>query len=337
MMIPMSGRGIGLNKRPGKKINKRRGFTIVELTLVVAVIGVLVTITIVSYNAVRQNALNQVVSTDLQKAISALNKFKAENGMYPSVFSQLEYQPKAGVTYQYTYVATNDSYCVTASSRDADFNAVNGSRDLRAGGCAGHGLLGQPPITNFILNPSLEQNAVNVSAVCGTGGACVGVDRVPSSSAASGGHVGQYRWSTGPSGGEPYVLFRSAPITPSRTYVCSGSVRASWATQLQVRIVTYTSAGSWLPQVNSATTSVQANGPWVRLSASKVAESNAATAGCIFVVPNGSVRPPSGATMDIDAVMINEGSIQKYADGSSPGWAWNGAPGQASSSGPALK
>ena len=68
----------------GGKLNKQRGFTIVELLIVIVVIGILAAITIVAYNGVQQRANNTqrvTAAKDWHKLISA---YIAQNGRYPS-------------------------------------------------------------------------------------------------------------------------------------------------------------------------------------------------------------------------------------------------------------
>ncbi len=49
--------------------NKSRGFTIVELLIVVVVIAILAAITIVSYNGISRQAKNSALQSDIASAI----------------------------------------------------------------------------------------------------------------------------------------------------------------------------------------------------------------------------------------------------------------------------
>jgi len=59
------------------------GFTIVELLVVVAIIGVLTTISVVVYSGVHQNAVKVAMQSDLSSAADQLSVFKYANSKYP--------------------------------------------------------------------------------------------------------------------------------------------------------------------------------------------------------------------------------------------------------------
>lgn len=61
------------------------GFTMIELIVAIAVIGVLATIGTMSYSEVRQKARNDVLASELQQMQLALDVYKSENGHYPSL------------------------------------------------------------------------------------------------------------------------------------------------------------------------------------------------------------------------------------------------------------
>jgi prepilin-type N-terminal cleavage/methylation domain-containing protein len=55
---------------------KARGFTIVELVIVIAVIGILATIVIVAYSGVQNNANDKAVQSDLRNNADAIENFR---------------------------------------------------------------------------------------------------------------------------------------------------------------------------------------------------------------------------------------------------------------------
>ena len=66
-------------------LNKQnKGFTIVELLIVIVVIGILAGLVITTYNGIQQKARNTERTTDLKTFQSQLEAYNANNGRYPS-------------------------------------------------------------------------------------------------------------------------------------------------------------------------------------------------------------------------------------------------------------
>lgn len=68
-------------------LGRNRGFTIVELLIVIVVIGVLAAITVVAYNGVQSRALNSRVQSDIKNVQKVVENYNAINGSYPSTGS----------------------------------------------------------------------------------------------------------------------------------------------------------------------------------------------------------------------------------------------------------
>lgn len=66
------------------KLIPRRGFTVVELAITIAVIAILASITIVAYNKVQSDARDQKRQTDIMLLVAELDKYYAKNSEYPS-------------------------------------------------------------------------------------------------------------------------------------------------------------------------------------------------------------------------------------------------------------
>lgn len=73
---------------------KQRGFTIVELLVVIVVIGILAAITIVAYNGIQNRARDTDRMSDINAIRKALEVYKSFNGEYPE---------ENATTWEYSY------------------------------------------------------------------------------------------------------------------------------------------------------------------------------------------------------------------------------------------
>ena len=63
---------------------QQKGFTIVELLIVIVVIGILAAITIVAYNGIQGRAKDAQTDSALGQVKKALEIYRADNGFYPA-------------------------------------------------------------------------------------------------------------------------------------------------------------------------------------------------------------------------------------------------------------
>lgn len=64
-------------------LKKQKGFTIVELLIVIVVIGILATLVIVTFSGIQQKSRNTKRQTDINALQSHTEAFYAQNGYYP--------------------------------------------------------------------------------------------------------------------------------------------------------------------------------------------------------------------------------------------------------------
>lgn len=93
--------------------NGRRGFTIVELLIVIVVIAILAAITIVAYNGVQAKARDNVRSSDAKTIVKALELYYADKGYYPN-----------GTNYTPGSTAINSGWSTTADGSWANLAAA---------------------------------------------------------------------------------------------------------------------------------------------------------------------------------------------------------------------
>lgn len=120
------------------KKHLNRGFTIVELLIVIVVIGILATIVIVAYNGIQQRAHVAVLNSDLSGAITTLGIANAKNGTYPADLVSAGLKASPGTTYQYTYTSSTNSYCITATGSGVAYMASPAAPSPTLGVCPGH-------------------------------------------------------------------------------------------------------------------------------------------------------------------------------------------------------
>ncbi len=114
---------------------KVRGFTIVELLLVIVIIGIVASITIVAYRGTQFKASDAAVQVDLKNFGKRVESFKIENGAYPTPsdftaslglkFSKASYGVDSqGYNVRYCRNTTTDTYVVLANSKSGNYFMV---------------------------------------------------------------------------------------------------------------------------------------------------------------------------------------------------------------------
>jgi len=99
---------------------KNKGFTIVELLVVIVVIGILAAITIVSYGGVTAKANQAKADSAASDLMSKILIYRAETGNYPAAVSDLATPTTA------TYYYVNPSGITTAYTKAAAPCATTG-------------------------------------------------------------------------------------------------------------------------------------------------------------------------------------------------------------------
>jgi prepilin-type N-terminal cleavage/methylation domain-containing protein len=108
------------------KINNKKnekGFTLIELMIVIAIIGILAAIAIPQFSAYRKRSYNASAQADLRNAATAQEAYFVDNSTYTTDMSTL-----AGTTYGF-FTSSN----VTISCSDADTNGYSMTASHSAG------------------------------------------------------------------------------------------------------------------------------------------------------------------------------------------------------------
>jgi len=318
----------------------RKGFTIVELLIVVVVIAILAAITIIAYNGISARAKASAAQTAAESASKKVLTYATTNSeQLPADLATAGVSDSSATSFQYTKntSVSPQTFCITATTSNTSYYIDNTSHTSpTSGACPGHGLNGIAPIANLITNPSVESSASGWTvSTYGSGGA--GSTSLQTTGGANGNNFYRMTWSTANTGGEPYAFTKSAStITNGTVYTCSAYVRTSVAAKVSIRVISFDASDVWITQFASSTNDI-APSTWTRISATGTATpSTVVSARCLFVV-TGSTIMPASSTFDMDGVMLTEGSsLYNYADGNSSNWVWDGTQNLSTSRGPVL-
>lgn len=321
--------------------NRRRGFTIVELLIVIVVIAILAAIVIVAYTGIQNKAHAAAAQAASNTITKLLTNSYTLNGTYPADLSTINNgspMPSTdGSTYVYHPGAGNSSYCVTVTNGGASYKVTDTATQPTAGGCPGDGQGGVAPITNLVTNPSVETNTAGMSGLYGASGAGT-ASRVGGTGQSEANYF-RVAWTTPPTSMTSAGLWissnASTPSAAGRTYTASGYLRSSWAGGIfSLNLVPYTSAWVYAGgEVYGPQITLSAN-TWTRFTATITAPASTDNM-TVRLRAAGGTLPGAGATLDADAFMLTEGSnAPNYADGNSPNWIWNGTANNSSSTGP---
>jgi len=129
-----------------RRSDLRLGFTIVELLVVIVVIGLIATITIVSYTGIQQKATVASLVSNLDSASKILKMDQAVSGSYPTALAEANggngIPINTNTTYQYIVnnIPGSPAFCVTAT-KDAISYKITNDKVPSLGTCLDFGLI----------------------------------------------------------------------------------------------------------------------------------------------------------------------------------------------------
>lgn len=100
-------------------MNKRTsGFTIIEIIIVVAMIGILASITVFAFSNWRSRTARTEMKNEVAQAWAAAKNYRNYNGSYPTSQAAFNgvYTAGSSVTLTYVTTATGSDYCLKATS-----------------------------------------------------------------------------------------------------------------------------------------------------------------------------------------------------------------------------
>jgi len=105
------------NAAPAKPSSKGRGFTLIEILIVMAVLGLLVAIAIPQFMSYRSEAIDAQMKSDLRNASIAIEAYYAKQSVLPASLAETAgygFQSTDGVTLSFAILSPT-SYRVTAA------------------------------------------------------------------------------------------------------------------------------------------------------------------------------------------------------------------------------
>lgn len=121
-----------------QKIKDQKGFTIVELLIVIVIIGVLASIVVVAYNGITSRAKDSSDKTVASQIAKVAQAYQADNGSYPisnnTLSSTTSASLPAGVNL--TQVTTAPTFTTTAAFTSWADNTVNTGKTFSVKYCS---------------------------------------------------------------------------------------------------------------------------------------------------------------------------------------------------------
>lgn len=309
---------------------RRKGFTIVELLIVIVVIAILAAITIVAYNGIQNRAKASAAQAAASQAARKIALYAVEhNDQYPTSLEEAGIANTQGLQYS----GGGSSFCVTATEQSVSYFQSNSAQAV-AGACPGHGANGATAITNLVTNPSFEVN---------TSGWTFNTPALQNGAAGSGSNP-----ASGNQGSKSLRFTFSAPGTMSgfgpyttvnnldatKQYVLSIWVRSNKPVSYAIIAERRNSAGTNIGSLGSGNTTLVAN-TWTRLQLTIPVTPNMDR--LTFTSYGNYSAIAANDWIEWDGAMATEGgTLYEYADGASSNWVWTGTPHLSTSKGSPL-
>ena len=93
-----------------KKLKNRKGFTLIELIVVIAILGILAAVLVPQFGGFTDKARSAQGMTDAQAITTAIEAFNVENGAYPTATNEAAIETLAGIEAGSLTLSDDDGY-----------------------------------------------------------------------------------------------------------------------------------------------------------------------------------------------------------------------------------
>lgn len=111
------------------KVDDEKGFTLIELMIVVAILGILAAIAIPNFMRFQAKSKQSEAKTNLGAIGTTAEAFRSENDTYVATVAQLGWAPQGSTRFGYSY---NDLMVMAASVVDGGANTCGATLDAGA-------------------------------------------------------------------------------------------------------------------------------------------------------------------------------------------------------------
>ena len=139
----------------------QRGFTIVELLVVIIIIAILAALTIITYSAMNTRATQSALRHGLSETTKRIELDKVTRGQYAALLADLNNSTSGSddpITYQYS--STGSAFCLTGTLRGIAYNVSSGASTASEGVCSGHNAPVSGPITDPVVHTQAQGQSV---------------------------------------------------------------------------------------------------------------------------------------------------------------------------------
>lgn len=334
----------------------RKGFTIVELLIVVVVITILVAITVIAYNGITGQAHQATADSAASSARKKLQLYSVENGdTPPSSLTQAGLQNSE--TTQYRYSSAGQEFCITAMTGGKQAHITqNGS--VQSGFCPGHeydeavGLVANPvgknstegweaagygegdsdetPLPIQTIHGETPINGVSSYIRVSTASAIQATKRRPTSeNAYANMSIAYIHELPMPSAIKNRLSMVACVRINTPSPVSTSRITAQWS----VDAASY--GGPYIGLANNQNNQWQCHN---QTTQTYPQEGRKFTRAELYpLLQNTNAPIPAGTTIDFTGVQLYNTNtpITTYKDGDSPAWIWNGTPHASTATGPA--